>query len=235
MFVKKINKNIFNTGAFPTTGSQIKSLSTPDGCIGMGGNLNSKMILDAYTHGIFPWFTPGSPILWWCPDPRMIMYLDKFKPSKSLKQSIRNKKYTVKVDHDFTSVIKKCAETKRSNQPGGTWITDDMQESYINLHNEGYAHSFETYQDDELVGGLYGISLGKAFFGESMFHTQPDASKVAFYHLVETLKSWDFDFIDAQTPTNHLRSLGAEEVSRDLFLELLGNTLNKETHSGKWD
>jgi leucyl/phenylalanyl-tRNA--protein transferase len=173
------------------------------------------------------------PILWWCPDPRLVLFPEKFKISKSLRHTIKQKKYIVKIDDNFEKVIENCALSKRKGQEG-TWITDEMKEAFIQLFKEGYAHSFETYYNNELVGGLYGVSLGRTFFGESMFYKMTDASKVALYYLVERLKKWKFHFIDAQQSTQHMKMLGAEEISRDEFLRILKVSLKESTIKGKW-
>src|SRR5512133_1018213 len=155
-----------------------------DGLLAVGGDLSIESLITAYSMGIFPWFNEESPILWWSPDPRMVLFPEKFIISDSLRQSLRNGRYTVKIDNDFNGVISHCASVKRKGQ-SGTWITDEMKQAYIMLHKAGYAHSFETWHDDELVGGLYGVSLGRAFFGESMFYSMRDASKIAFHMLVQ--------------------------------------------------
>jgi leucyl/phenylalanyl-tRNA--protein transferase len=209
------------------------NLSEEDGLLAVGGDLSSERLIQAYANGIFPWYSGGEPILWWSPDPRMVLFPEKFKISKSLKQSMRNKDYEISFDRDFKSVIKKCAKSSRK-EGDGTWITEEMQEAYVKLHDAGFAHSVETYQAGKLVGGLYGISLGKAFFGESMFHTERDASKIALYFLVERMKEWNFHFIDVQQETNHLKSLGAESIPRTEFLKLLKEALKFPVVRGKW-
>jgi leucyl/phenylalanyl-tRNA--protein transferase len=163
----------------------------------------------------------------------MVLFPRNFKISKSLKQSLRNKLFEVKFDSNFEAVIKNCAKVPRRDQPG-TWITSKMAEAYINMHQAGLAHSVEIYQNEKLVGGLYGVSLGAAFFGESMFQLERDASKVALYHLVEKLKKWKFLMIDAQVETEHMKSLGAINIPREEFLNLLESALKKPTIKGKW-
>ena len=209
------------------------NLAEEDGLLAVGGDLGSERLLQAYANGIFPWYSDGEPILWWSPDPRMILFPNKFKISKSLEQSIRNKNFKVYFDRDFKSVISNCAIVNRKENEG-TWITNEMQNAYIKLHEAGFAHSVETYLDDRLVGGLYGISLGKAFFGESMFHKERDASKIALNALVSRIKEWGFHFIDVQQKTNHLKSLGAESIPRSKFLELLKEALKFPVVKGKW-
>jgi leucyl/phenylalanyl-tRNA--protein transferase len=210
------------------------SFAEPEGLLAVGGDLSSERLLTAYANGIFPWFSENGPILWWSPDPRFILFPDKFKVSHSLQQKIKRKVFTVKIDSNFEQVINACAETERKYEEG-TWITKEMKEAYIGLHHEGFAHSFETYFEGNLVGGLYGVSLGKAFFGESMFYTMTDASKVALYYLVQKVKGFGFQFIDSQVETDHLMSLGAELISRNEYLKLLkGAILTKPSKTGKW-
>ncbi len=207
--------------------------ATEEGLVAVGGDLKPERLLEAYSKGIFPWYSEGQPILWFSPDPRMVLYPAKFKCSKSLQRVIQSKRFEVRIDTAFERVIKACSSVPRPGQDG-TWITPDMIDAYIKMHRLGYAHSFETYRAGELVGGLYGISLGAAFFGESMFHKTPDASKLALSELVNFARKQGFDFIDAQTPTSHLQSLGAEVVERKRFLEELEISLNQQTKIGKW-
>ncbi|WED43781.1 leucyl/phenylalanyl-tRNA--protein transferase [Legionella cardiaca] len=205
--------------------------SDSQGLLAVGGDLSPERLLSAYRQGIFPWFEPGSLPLWWSPDPRLILKPHAFKLSRSLKQTLK-KPHRFTVDTVFAEVINACASsTGRLNH---TWITDEMQEAYTMLHLLGYAHSFEIWIDEKLAGGLYGISLGHAFFGESMFHRTRDSSKLAMYYLCKTLQHWQFDFIDCQLPTAHLQSLGAEVISRRQFLHLLKETLKHPTHPGRW-
>jgi leucyl/phenylalanyl-tRNA--protein transferase len=205
-----------------------------EGLLAAGGDLSAEALIAAYSAGIFPWYDEHSPILWWSPDPRLVLFPERFKVSITLKQTLKRGKYTMRFDHDFPAVIRNCALVQRRNQ-NGTWITSDMQQAYINLHQKGYAHSVETYSGDVIAGGLYGVSLGRVFFGESMFHHQADASKVALYYLAERMKKWDFHFIDAQQSTAHLKSLGAEEIPRKEFLERLKKSLEYPTRIGKWE
>lgn len=198
-----------------------------DGLVAYGGDLTPKVVLSAYLQGIFPWYNEGEPYLWWSPDPRMVVFPEKFKASKSLRQKVNKGEFEVKFDTNFNSVIQSCSRVKREGQ-AGTWITDEMIMVYNQLHKMGFAHSVETYYDEELVGGLYGLSLGKVFCGESMFHKVSDASKVAFYFLVDKLKGLDYTLIDAQVPTNHLKSLGGEEIPRNKFLEILAGNISLE-------
>jgi leucyl/phenylalanyl-tRNA--protein transferase len=204
-----------------------------DGLLAVGGDLSIESLLTAYAKGIFPWYDQHTPILWWSPDPRLVLFPDKFRPSKSLLQKIRSGYYQVDCDTRFEQVITCCAEVKRKVQEG-TWITPEMKSAYINMHQQGYAHSFETYYGKAMVGGLYGVSLGRAFFGESMFYQKPDASKVALFYLVRWLKSHGFSFIDAQQSTLHLKSMGAEEIPRKQFMQILAEALKQPTIKGKW-
>jgi leucyl/phenylalanyl-tRNA--protein transferase len=208
-------------------------LSKSKGLIAAGGNLEVSTLIQAYSKGIFPWFSKGSPILWWSPDPRMVLLPRKLRISKSLQQTIKSGKFEVRFDTEFERVIGNCARVPRRGQYD-TWITRDMINAYIRLHSEGYAHSVETYHKGKLAGGLYGVSLGGIFFGESMFFFIRDASKVALHALVEKLILWDFDLIDAQQSTAHLKNLGAEDISRKEFLQLLKESLMKETKRGMW-
>ncbi|MCH6257344.1 leucyl/phenylalanyl-tRNA--protein transferase [Puniceicoccaceae bacterium K14] len=208
-------------------------LAESDGLIAVGGDLNPERLINAYASGIFPWYSEDQPILWFSPNPRLILYPQKFKLSDSLRRIVKSKKFSIKMDTRFEEVIRSCSKAPRPDQDG-TWITEDMVQAYIKLHKMGIAHSFEAYQKDSLVGGLYGISLGNAFFGESMFHSVANASKVAFHALVTFCNQNNFSFIDAQVPTEHLKSLGAEEVSRELFLELLDQCLGNKTKQGSW-
>ena len=203
------------------------------GLVGIGGDLSVDRLLLAYKTGIFPWYADDDPILWFSPDPRLVFYFENYKPSRSLVKVINSNKFQVKFDTDFESVIKKCAAIKRVGQ-SGTWINDDMIDSYIKMHYAGYAHSVETYLNCELVGGLYGVSLGSAFFGESMFHDVPNASKIAFHFLVLKCKEWNFDFIDSQIPTEHMKRLGAVEISRNQFLSELKESMKNKTRKGRW-
>ena len=203
------------------------------GLLAVGGDLSSERLLEAYRLGIFPWYSDDQPILWWSPDPRLVLKLDEFKVSRSLRKTLKKDVFKVTLDRAFEEVIRGCASAPREGQRG-TWITKEMQEAYIELHGLGFAHSVETWWGEELVGGLYGVSLGKAFFGESMFHRRTDASKVALAVLVETLQSWGFHFIDAQMTTEHLLRFGAAEMPRRVFLKRLQSALRHPTKRGKW-
>ncbi len=195
------------------------ALNEPNGLIAIGGCLSVPRILNAYRSGIFPWFGPEEPILWWSPDPRLVLYPSELIISRSLKKTIRQQVFELSFDQVFPEVMRQCA-APRANEDG-TWITNDMFNAYNRLHDLGYAHSIEAWQNGKLAGGLYGIAIGKVFFGESMFHKQSNASKVAFCYLVSLLKNWGFEMIDCQVHTNHLASLGAQEISRQHFLTLI--------------
>lgn len=223
MAVYRLNKDLI----FPDP-----ILADPEGLLAVGGDLSVERLLLAYSMGIFPWYSDGQPILWWSPDPRLILYPDQIKISKSLKRNIN--KYEIKYDQQFRNVMLNCSEISRPGQDG-TWITDQMIEAYCILHIKGFAHSVEAYLDGELVGGLYGISLGNAFFGESMFAKEPDASKVALVNLAEKLVEWEFDFIDCQVTTDHLLRMGAVEIPRSEFLSGLNNALRLPTRVGNWN
>jgi leucyl/phenylalanyl-tRNA---protein transferase len=205
----------------------------PSGLIAVGGDLSSERLLEAYRVGIFPWYSDDQPILWWSPDPRFVLELDEFNISRSLRKTLQRKIFQVTFDRVFEEVIAACSAAPREGQRG-TWITPEMRDAYLGLHGLGYAHSVETWFGGKVVGGLYGVSLGKAFFGESMFHYKSDASKVALATLVEKLKNWGFHFIDSQMTTEHMMNLGAKEVPRRIFLKRLQSALRHATKRGKW-
>ena len=208
-------------------------LAEPDGLLAVGGDLNSERLLTAYANGIFPWYSENEPILWWSPDPRLVLFPQKLKVSRSLQQKIKKNVFSVRMDSNFIQVISACAETERKHEDG-TWITEEMKAAYIKLHRDGFAHSVESYFDGKLVGGLYGVSLGKAFFGESMFHIMTDASKVALFYLVEKAKEFEFLFIDSQVETEHLVRLGAELIPRKKYLKLLKEAMKFKSRKGAW-
>jgi leucyl/phenylalanyl-tRNA--protein transferase len=205
----------------------------PSGLLAVGGDLSNERLLEAYRVGIFPWYSDDQPILWWSPDPRLVLDLKDFKISRSLRKTLKKGVFQVTFDRAFEEVIQACAVVPRAAQ-NGTWITEEMREAYINLHGLGYAHSVESWFGGKLAGGLYGVSLGKSFFGESMFHLKTDASKVALATLVEKLKSWDFHFIDSQMTTEHMVRLGAKELPRRIFLKRLQSALRHPTRRGRW-
>lgn len=208
-------------------------LAEPDGLLAVGGDLSPLRLLNAYANGIFPWYNEGEPILWWSLDPRLVIRPGEMKVSKSLRHTLRSGVFEVRVDTAFRSVMLHCAATPREGQDG-TWITEDILEAYCRLHELGFAHSFETWKKGELVGGLYGIAIGKAFFGESMFHTVSDASKVAFWHLHQFLLQHDFKLIDCQQETPHLKSLGAYTIPRIDFIKELGTLVVEPSLIGGW-
>jgi leucyl/phenylalanyl-tRNA--protein transferase len=222
-------QNPYDRGYFPDP-----VLSSEEGILAVGGSLDIPVLLEAYSRGIFPWYSEGSPLIWWSPDPRMVLFPERLKISKSMQQTLRKKTYEVRMDTAFTEVIEFCSKVPREGQEG-TWITPEMKSAYIGLHEEGYAHSVESYIDGELAGGLYGVSLGGMFFGESMFHLKRDASKVALYHLIGFLKHHGFDLVDVQQSTPHMQRLGAEEIPRSRFLEILNASIPKETIPSDWD
>jgi leucyl/phenylalanyl-tRNA---protein transferase len=205
----------------------------PDGLLAVGGDLSADRLLLAYQQGIFPWFGEGLPILWWSPDPRLVLAPEQFHLSRRLAQKLRKGRFKITFDVAFPAVILSCATVSRRDQDG-TWITPAMRRAYTRLHELGYAHSVESWLDGNLVGGIYGVSLGKCFFGESMFSTETDASKAAIAALVERLKRWDFRMLDAQVTTRHLLSLGAKEVARKDFLEQLDAAVRFPTMRGRW-
>lgn len=208
-------------------------LASGDGLLAVGGDLSQKRLLLAYSMGIFPWYSEAEPILWWSPDPRLVLYPEELYVSKSLKKTIKKDLFRITMDQAFEKVIVACAQTRRENDEG-TWIVDEMISAYCKLHASGFAHSVEAWQNEKLAGGLYGVSLGKCFFGESMFTRITNASKVAFVALVNHLNALGFDLIDCQITTEHLVSFGAYEIPRALFLDQLRKSLNAPTLRGKW-
>ena len=195
-------------------------LAIKEGLLAVGGDLGTEQLLLAYRSGIFPWYSPGEPILWWSPDPRLVLYPDELRTSRSLRKVIKRKSFRITFNNNFDAVIRACAEAKRAYGEG-TWITDEMEDAYCLLHRKGYAHSVEAWQGERLAGGLYGIAIGRAFFGESMFSRVSNASKVALVTLVENLKRLNFKLIDCQVRTDHLIRFGAREIPRKMFLEQL--------------
>ncbi len=197
------------------------ALTDPNGLIGVGGELTTKRLIDAYQQGIFPWYSEGEPVIWYSPNPRMVITPDKLHISKSLQKTLNRQNFEIKVDQNFTQVMSRCRSVVRKDQEG-TWIDDEMIKAYSALHLSGLAHSIEVFKGDELVGGLYGVSMGKVFFGESMFSLERDASKIAFVHL---LKNMDYDLVDCQVENPHLKSLGAFNIERSAFIKLLKDLL----------
>ena len=202
-------------------------MSEESGLLAIGGDLSVDRLVEAYSSGIFPWYSEGEPIMWFSPNPRFILYPEVFKVSRSLAKTIKSKKYRVSIDTCFDKVIQHCSDVPRVGQDG-TWITEEMMGAYVQLHKLGIAHSFEVF------GGLYGVSLGSAFFGESMFHLKPDASKVALHGLVNLMLEWGYGFIDAQVPTDHMKNMGAVEVERSVFLKKLEASLKNPTRAELW-
>ncbi|APW66361.1 leucyl/phenylalanyl-tRNA--protein transferase [Poseidonibacter parvus] len=191
------------------------------GIVAYGGDLNPNRIMTAYLNGIFPWYNESDPILWWSPNPRCILQLDELKISKSLKKTINKNIFEIKFDTNFRNIMIECKKIREGIDKKGTWISNEIIDAYTKLHEIGFAHSFEAYYEGELVGGGYGVNIGNIFCGESMFAKKTDASKVAFFHLVQRLKENDFKMIDCQIPSNHLQSLGAKTIARKEFLNLV--------------
>jgi leucyl/phenylalanyl-tRNA--protein transferase len=214
---------------FPSPESALKN---PNGLLCAGADLSAGRLLDAYRHGIFPWYSGGEPILWWSPNPRMVLFCDELKVSRSLAKSARNKGYEVTLDTCFEKVLLNCSKTRKDM--AGTWLGPDMRKAYLALHRAGHAHSFETWQEGKLVGGLYGVAIGRAFFGESMFSTATDASKVALVALVEELRRRGLPMIDCQQRTPLLASLGAREIPRRLFLRRVAALVHYPEQPGIW-
>jgi leucyl/phenylalanyl-tRNA--protein transferase len=204
------------------------------GILAIGGDLSPQRILLAYANGIFPWYNEDEPIIWWSPDPRFVLYPSKLKVSKSMRKVLRDNLFDITYDQSFKEVITACCKTPRQGQTG-TWITADMIDAYCELHRLGFAHSVEVWQSGELVGGLYGIGLGRCFCGESMFTSVSNASKAGFITFVKQLETLGFDLIDCQTHSKHLESLGAENISRERFLKYLEKNQHRETIRGSWN
>lgn len=205
------------------------ALRDPDGLLAIGGDLSLPRILDAYHRGIFPWYNAGQPIMWWSPDPRCIIELKDIHVSRSLGKVLRQGRFVVTLNHNFEEVISQCAAPRQYTDE--TWITPELKQAFIHLHKTGYAHSVECWQDERLVGGLYGLAMGRVFFGESMFSRVSDASKVALVYLGRFLKQQNFRLIDCQIYSAHLRSLGAKPIQRKLFANLLSHYCQKTAHS----
>lgn len=208
------------------------ALSQPNGLVAVGGDLSPERLVSAYRQGIFPWFEEDQPILWWSPDPRALLFPDRLRVTRSLAKRIRNGGFTVTLDQAFKHVIDACAAPRR--QSAGTWITEGMLSAYGRLHERDLAHSVEVWDGEDLVGGLYGVSLGGAFFGESMFSRRADASKIALVWLVRQLEAWGAHFIDCQVGSSHLATLGAVEIPRARFIEQLGEALTVPQRHGPW-
>ncbi|VAX00041.1 Leucyl/phenylalanyl-tRNA--protein transferase [hydrothermal vent metagenome] len=209
------------------------ALDEPDGLLSVGGDLSPGRLLAAYRHGIFPWYNHGQPILWWSPNPRAVLFPHKLHVSRSLRKTLRQQHFEITTDTAFSRVIEACS-TPRDNANSGTWITEEMQQAYRHLFELGHAHSVECWLDGELVGGLYGLGIGKVFFGESMFSRARDASKVAFVQWVRQLEQWGYALVDCQVHSAHLESLGAETIDREHFRQLLDHGCPQVGHTGQW-
>lgn len=209
-----------------------QALHNPNGLLAVGGNLSPERLLDAYRHGIFPWFNEDDPILWWSPDPRMVLFPREFRISRSLRKTLARKNFAVRVDSAFEQVMRACAAPR--GKQTGTWIHEKMIASYGALHRMGYAHSVEIWVDNELAGGLYGVAIGRMFYGESMFSLRTDASKVALATLNAQLVRWNFSMIDCQMNTTHLASLGAREIPRTEFIQRLQELIHYENRESPW-
>jgi len=208
------------------------ALREPDGLLAAGGDLSSERLLAAYRRGIFPWYSANQPVLWWSPDPRTVLFPAQPKLSRSLRKTLRRERFSLSLDRDFRAVIAACAEPRGDDT--GTWITQEMAAAYTTLHDRGHAHSVECRLDGELVGGLYGVAIGRVFFGESMFSRVPDASKVAFAWLLRQLDAWNFGLVDCQIYTPHLASLGAVEIPRAEFIRRLDTLCSSGPPPGHW-
>ena len=209
-----------------------RALTSPNGLLAAGGDLSPQRLLQAYSQGIFPWYNPGEPILWWSPDPRMVLIPQQLRVTRSLAKVLRNRSYEIRVDTAFREVMTACAAPRDAE--GGSWIGPEIIDGYCELHQLGHAHSIETWIDGELAGGLYGVALGKMFYGESMFARRNDASKIAFVHLVQKLQQWGFGMIDCQMFTHHLHSFGAQLIPRTQFAATLKLLIAEEPMFKPW-
>jgi leucyl/phenylalanyl-tRNA--protein transferase len=209
--------------------------ATPDGLLAIGGDLQPGRLLEAYRHGIFPWYNEDQPILWWSPDPRTVLFPEKLHISRSLKRSLRPGRFAITIDHCFRTVMEHCAGPRPQYPEGGTWITPEMIEAYTILHEMGHAHSAETWLEGNLVGGIYGVAIGKAFFAESMFTRVDDASKVALVSLIQQLQRWDFRIVDCQQASAHVMRLGAEEIPRAEFVRHLATAVALHDRRRRWE
>jgi len=222
------------TADTPETQFPSPNSASEEGLVAVGGEITTKRVLSAYRQGIFPWYSEDQPVLWWSPEPRAILYPDGIKISRSLKKNLRRSKFSITADTAFSEVVKACAGPRTQSPTGGTWITAEMMDTYNRLHQLGYGHSIEVWDEEKLVGGLYGLSLGSAFFGESMFSHKTDASKLALVYLAKFSKSSGIDFIDCQLPTVHLASMGAINISRKEYLRILEAALKHQDHTKCW-
>lgn len=208
------------------------AMRDPNGLLAIGGDLAPSRLLRAYSQGIFPWYNPDEPILWWCPNPRTVLLPDSLHISRSTAKAIRREDYAVSLDHAFDEVLEACASSRSRSR--GTWLGDEMKRAYRQLHEQGHAHSLEIWRGGTLIGGLYGVSLGRVFFGESMFSHADNASKIALYWLSQQLASWQFEMIDCQVSSAHLLSLGAREIARDDFLKRLSPAVRGGPQPRPW-
>ena len=209
------------------------ALAEPNGLLAASGDLTPERLLDAYRSGIFPWYSSGQPVLWWSPDPRMVLFVEDFRVVRSLRKRLKQQRLEIRADTAFRAVIESCAKVSRPGQ-AGTWITPAVMDSYASLHDAGYAHSVEAWRDGRLVGGLYGVAIGRMFFGESMFAREPDASKIALVHLVAILRVRGFPLVDCQQETAHLASFGARPIGRRAFAEHVAALVHSVAPDGPW-
>jgi leucyl/phenylalanyl-tRNA--protein transferase len=208
-------------------------LTSESGLLAFGGDLSPERLLSAYRQGIFPWYSDGDPILWWSPDPRFVLFLHDLRISRSMNKILKSNRFKITFDQDFLGVISACQKPRKTEKE--TWITTEMQEAYHTLHRMGFAHSAEAWHEDKLVGGIYGVSLGRCFFGESMFSVMSNASKAALIRLVQGLQALQFSFLDCQVYTGHMETLGAKLISREKFIRLLEEALENDTLQGNWE
>jgi leucyl/phenylalanyl-tRNA---protein transferase len=209
------------------------ALADPNGLLAASADVSAQRLLDAYRRGIFPWYNAGQPVLWWTPDPRTVLFIDEFRMARSLRQRVKQRRWEIRVDSAFGAVIEACATVPRRGQ-AGTWITSAIAEAYTELHKRGYAHSVESWREGKLAGGLYGVAIGRMFYGESMFAWETDASKVALVHLVGMLRTRGFPMIDCQQDTAHLASFGARPVSRSVFAERVAALVHSTAPAAPW-
>jgi len=210
-----------------------RALAEPNGLLAASDDITPDRLLDAYRRGIFPWYSVGQPVLWWSPDPRMVLFVNEFRIARSLRKRVKQRRWEIRADTAFPAVIRACAMARRRGQRG-TWITPAMVDAYTALHERGNAHSVEAWRDDQLVGGLYGVALGRMFFGESMFAHEPDASKVAFVHLIAMLRARAFPLVDCQQETAHLATFGARPIPRAAFAARVAALVHSEPPRGTW-
>lgn len=208
------------------------AMRDPNGLLAIGGDLSVTRMIRAYSQGIFPWYNPDEPILWWCPDPRAVLIPSELRVSRSLAKTIRKENYAVSLNLAPAEVLDACAGPRRGSR--GTWLGPDMRRAYLELHEKGFCQTVEVWRQGYLIGGLYGVSIGRAFFGESMFSRESDASKIALYHLCRQLQAWRYEVIDCQISSAHLQSLGARDVSRERFLGLLRSAVEAPGRTGQW-